>query len=128
MKHKTQWNTVAYPNDPSDDRLQGEEWNERHVMELEAEPSDPELNTAIMWFSNGSGIGQLGDLVIKKNIGGVIYSCIGCPATSDELVVRITPEYLDGYRYTDGLQAINYQGQHTETSSLSSMMLTIIGV
>jgi len=33
MKHTTLWNTVAYPNDPGDDRIQGDEWNQSHTLE-----------------------------------------------------------------------------------------------
>lgn len=33
MKHTTLWDTVNYPNDPSDDRVQGDEWNESHTLE-----------------------------------------------------------------------------------------------
>jgi len=35
MKHTTLWNTVAYPNDPGDDRIQGDEWNESHTLEAD---------------------------------------------------------------------------------------------
>lgn len=37
-----------------------------------AEPSDPALNEAIEWYSNGTGAGDAGDKMIKINVGGIV--------------------------------------------------------
>ena len=73
MRHKTTWDTVTYPNDPADDRIQGDEWNEDHVLPaLSADPADPDIGQSIIWMSDGTDTGDNGDIMIKVNVGGVI--------------------------------------------------------
>ena len=62
--------------DPTDDRIQGDEWNADHVMPAIAEPDDPALNTAIQWMSDGTGLGDEGDIMVKINFGGVVKYAI----------------------------------------------------
>ena len=71
--------TIA--QDPTDDRIQGDEWNARHIWVAEDEPDDSEvaLNTAIEWMSNGTGYGNAGDLCVKINSAGVIKKATRTP-------------------------------------------------
>jgi len=39
-----------------------------------AEPSDPATGKSVMWLSNGTGIGDVGDLMLKINFGGTVKS------------------------------------------------------
>lgn len=71
MRHKHVVDTTTYPNDPSDPRVQGDEWNANHVMPaLSADPADPDPGEAVMWLSDGTGTGDAGDVFLKVNIGG----------------------------------------------------------
>ena len=81
MRHKTTWDTVTYPNDPADDRIRGDEWNEPHIWVAEAEPADGDvaINTAYQWMSNGTGYGDAGDICIKINSAGVIKTATLVP-------------------------------------------------
>lgn len=83
MKHATQWDTVNYPNDPADDRIQGDEWNADHIFVARAEPADVDVaeNTAHPWLSNGTGYGNAGDICIKINSGGTIKTATLIPFT-----------------------------------------------
>ncbi|MCP3681612.1 MAG: hypothetical protein GY861_02885 [bacterium] len=71
IRHATQVNTTTYPQDASDDRLQGDEWNENHILPaLSADPSDPDDGNSVIWMSDGTGSGSDGDIMIKVNVGG----------------------------------------------------------
>lgn len=73
MRHAHIVDTTTYPNDPNDPRVQGNEWNEDHVMPaLSADPSDPSPGEAVMWLSDGTDSGDAGDIMIKINVGGVV--------------------------------------------------------
>lgn len=37
-----------------------------------AEPSDPAADYSVIWISNGTGIGEEGDLMVKTNIAGTV--------------------------------------------------------
>jgi len=74
-----------------------------------AEPSDPDDNSAILWMSNGTGLGSQGDIVLKINVSGEVRYCIPCAWSSATPVgTTIPPEYAENYKYTEGLQPINY--------------------
>lgn len=42
------------------------------LKEQTAEPANPADGTCVIWFSNGTGAGNDGDLMIKRTIGGVV--------------------------------------------------------
>ena len=64
--------------DPTDDRIQGDEWNADHIMPAIAEPADPAVGTSIQWMSNGD-VGTNGDIMIKINVGGVVKTATLVP-------------------------------------------------
>lgn len=41
------------------------------VLDEASEPDDPADGKAVLWFSNGTGAGNDGDVLIKKTVGGV---------------------------------------------------------
>ena len=66
-------NVIApVPDDPTDDRLQGEAWNADHQLPAIAEPADPDTDESVIWMSNGTGEGDVGDIMGKINNGGDI--------------------------------------------------------
>ena len=72
MKHQ---HTAVNPDDTTD-RVQPSHWNERHFWVAEAEPDDPDAGTAITWMSDGTGLGDAGDIVTKINVGGIVKYAI----------------------------------------------------
>ena len=86
MKHTTQWDTVTYPNDPANDRIQGDEWNEAHALEtdenfvtdaqlaiistlsIEYDFQDKEVGgTYIYWGFDATGTGYR---VVRQTVAG----------------------------------------------------------
>ena len=41
---------------------------------LSSDPDNPSTGNAVMWISDGTGSGNAGDLIIKTNVSGVIYT------------------------------------------------------
>jgi len=62
---------VATPDEPNERRLQGNAWNADHLLPKITEPSDPDEDNSVIWMSNGYGVGDEGDIMVKINVGGV---------------------------------------------------------
>ena len=100
IRHQHIVDTAKYPNDASDPRVQGEEWNEDHIMPaLSADPADPDAGESVIWMSDGTGSGDPGDIMVKINVGGDIrtgtlvdFSSLTPPAASNLLLE--TGDYL----------------------------------
>ena len=41
---------------------------------LSSDPDNPSTGNAVMWISDGTSSGNAGDLIIKTNVSGVIYT------------------------------------------------------
>jgi len=67
--------------DPADNRVQKNGWNDDHIYVAMAEPADGDVeeNTAYPWMSNGTGYGNAGDICIKINSGGTIKTATLVP-------------------------------------------------
>ena len=74
MKHQ---HTAVNPDDNTD-RVQPSHWNQLHIFVAQAEPDDPEAGTSVPWMSNGTGLGDEGDIMVKVNVGGTIKYCTLC--------------------------------------------------
>ena len=37
-----------------------------------AEPQDPTEGETVIWMSDGTGVGDVGDIMIKVNVGGIV--------------------------------------------------------
>ena len=48
--------------------------NEVTQKSLSADPADPSSGNSVQWVSDGTGLGDAGDLMIKINVGGVVKS------------------------------------------------------
>jgi len=82
---------------PGDSRLNSTKWNENHVWVAMSEPDDPTENIAITWMSNGYGVGDEGDIMVKINIGGVVkYVTLvdfsEAISTTQDIVFEDTPD------------------------------------
>ena len=66
--------TIA--QDPTDDRIQGDEWNADHIFIARAEPADAEVaeGTAFPWMSSVDG-----SIMVKIKFGGVVKTATLIP-------------------------------------------------
>ena len=62
--------------DPTDDRIQGDEWNADHIFIARAEPADGEVaeGTAFPWMSSVDG-----SIMVKIKFGGVVKTATLIP-------------------------------------------------
>ena len=85
MRHP---DVVVIPQDPTDTRLQGNEWNADHIyVAVNADPADPAVGTGIPWMSDGTESGENGDILVKINIGGQIFE------TKQSTLTSISPYF-----------------------------------
>ena len=73
MRHQ---DVVVIAQDPTDSRVQGDEWNKDHIFIARAEPADGDVpeNTAYPWMSSVDG-----SIMVKINFGGVIKTATLIP-------------------------------------------------
>ena len=86
MRH----NYVSPIANTASDKVSSDRWNADHIWVAIAEPDNPAEGTAIPWMSNGTGLGDEGDIMVKVNVGGTVKYCTLCDFSNATVIVEDT--------------------------------------